>query len=61
MSDTFHVYPANDIIEHVTEGDDCVCGPDLEAVERDDGSMGWLTVHHSLDGREANEPPPTLL
>ena len=26
-----------------------ICG------EPDDGSMGWLIIHNSLDGRETNE------
>lgn len=50
-----HVLPINDLIEHEDEGEDCVCGPDLEPVERDDGSIAWMVVHHSLDGRELNE------
>lgn len=52
----YHVIPVNDLIEHDTNGEqDCVCGPDTEPVEREDGSMGWLIVHHSLDGRELRE------
>jgi hypothetical protein len=47
-----HTFPVNDLVEHDTEGDDCVCGPTLEPVERDDGSFGWLISHHALDGRE---------
>ncbi len=50
-----HVYPAGDLIEHDTDSSDCACGPTTEPVPRDDGSMGWLITHHSLDGREANE------
>ena len=50
-----HVYPDNDLIDHDTETDDCLCGPETEAVPRDDGSYGWLIVHHSLDGREGRE------
>lgn len=49
---TAHVYPVDDIIEHETDGDGCPCGPTPESVTRDDGSIGWLLVHHSLDGRE---------
>jgi hypothetical protein len=46
-----HVVPCNDLIDH--EGvEDCVCGPEVEPVRRKDGSVGWLIVHHSLDGRE---------
>jgi len=50
-----HVVPIDDLIEHDTSGDDCVCGPDTETVKRDDGSTGWLVTHHSLDGRELYE------
>lgn len=49
-----HVMPNDDLVEH-TETDDCVCVPTPEAVKRDDGSIGWLYTHHSLDGREAHE------
>lgn len=35
--------------------DGCPCGPRVEAVMRDDGSNGWLYIHHSLDGRELRE------
>ena len=50
---TSHVTPINDLIQHTD--DDCACGPRIEPVPRDDGSCGWLIVHHSLDGREATE------
>jgi hypothetical protein len=53
---TQHVYPLNDLIEHDTDSDECVCGPRAEPVERDDGSMAWLVVHHGLDGREIDRP-----
>ena len=52
---TVHTYPVGDLIEHETEGDGCPCGPTVEAVKRDDGSVGWHLIHHSLDGREAHE------
>ena len=52
---TVHVLPVGDLIEHEDVGDECPCGPTIEPVPRDDGSIGWLTVHHSLDGREATE------
>lgn len=54
-SETIHVEPVNDPIEHDTSGGDCVCGPTTTPVEREDGSMGWVVTHHSLDGREAHE------
>lgn len=41
-----------DLVAHETEGDGCVCGPTTQPVERDDGSISWLLVHHALDGRE---------
>lgn len=51
-----HVIPVDDLIDHETDPDtECVCGPEVEPVERDDGSMGWLVKHHSLDGREKHE------
>ena len=53
---TCHVYPVGDLIEHDTvRGVTCVCGPETRPVKRDDGSVGWLIVHHSLDGREQTE------
>lgn len=55
LTGTWHVYPANDLIYHDASGGDCVCIPRVEAVKRDDGSVGWVAVHHSLDGRELKE------
>ncbi len=51
---TAHVLPVSDRIEHVID-DDCPCGPDTEAVFREDSSNGWVITHHSLDGREHHE------
>lgn len=50
-----HVYPVNDLVEHDTSGGDCVCGPVDDPVVREDGSIGWVVVHHALDGRERQE------
>lgn len=52
-----HIFPVRDLIEHDTDTDDpdCLCGPSVEPVKRDDGGMSWLIVHHSLDGRELSE------
>lgn len=55
MSSRIHVHPVADLIEHDTESDDCVCGPGMRPVRRDDGSIQWVITHYSLDGREANE------
>lgn len=52
---TVHCYPVNDLLPHDTDGGDCICGPETEPVPRNDGSMGWLIKHHSLDGRELTE------
>lgn len=49
-----HVTPTGDLIEHSLD-DECACGPSSEPVKRDDGSVGWVIVHHSLDGREGRE------
>lgn len=54
MSD-WHVYPANDLIDHDMNTENCICGPVIEPVPRDDGSVGWVQVHRSLDGRELSE------
>lgn len=52
---TVHTFPVGDLIEHATDGDDCVCGPTTKPVPREDGSIGWQIVHHPLDEREASE------
>jgi hypothetical protein len=48
---TVHTIPINDIIEHDTNSDECVCGPDIIYVE----NGGKQVIHHSLDGREFRE------
>lgn len=52
---TVHTCPVNDIVEHDTDGGECICGPTTEAVFRNDGTNGWQVIHHSLDGRERRE------
>jgi hypothetical protein len=52
-----HTYPVRDLIEHELSPE-CVCGPECVPVEREDGSFGWHFRHHSLDGREYDEPDP---
>lgn len=55
-SNVAHTAPIDDGIEHdVSDNCECICGPNLEHLQRDDGSNAWLYVHHSLDGREQNE------
>jgi hypothetical protein len=55
MSDDWHVYPQRDLIEHEVNGENCPCVPTVEPIEREDGSFGWLHLHHSFDGREQHE------
>ena len=54
MIRTLHVTPNGDLVHHDTSTTeaDCVCGLEVKPVTHDDGSVGWLLVHHSLDGRE---------
>jgi hypothetical protein len=50
-----HVHPVDDLVDHELVGDGCTCGVTVEPVKNDDGSVGWLHIHHSLDGRETRE------
>ena len=54
MTVTLHVTPTADLVGHDTSTaePDCVCRPEVRPASQEDGSMGWLLVHHSLDGRE---------
>lgn len=54
---TLHVLPVDDLIDHA-DSDDCICGPTIEPIQHDDGTIDWLVVHHSLDGRENHETEP---
>ncbi|MGQ4343591.1 hypothetical protein [Streptomyces sp. SAS_275] len=57
VTSTLHVTPIRDAVGHDTStaGADCVCGPEVRPAPQDDGSTGWLLVHHSLDGREQGD------
>jgi len=50
----WHVFPVDDLVDHDAEGEDCVCGPRVDAI-LDNGPDDWIYVHHSLDGRELKE------
>lgn len=54
MTNTLHVTPQHDLVDHDTSTSepDCACGPEVRPTTQEDGSTGWLLVHHSLDGRE---------
>lgn len=45
---------AGDLLDHELS-EDCICGPTAVPIKREDGSVGWVYEHHSLDGREARE------
>lgn len=48
---TVHTYPVDDLIPHEVDGDDCPCLPVTEPVERHDGTIRWVVIHHAWDGR----------
>lgn len=45
-----HVYPSNDLEEHLLTGSDCKCQPRIEGHE---GEL--IIIHNSFDGREGVE------
>jgi hypothetical protein len=50
MSETLHVVPTRDWLEHEEVQDACVCGPHVEFFP-----AGRVVVHHALDGRHADD------
>ena len=52
---TFHVVPLDDLIVH-DFSENCPCGPRPRRIPRDGRPDAWTYTHHSLDGREFNEP-----
>ena len=42
-----HVYPLNDLREHITDGPGCPCNPDVKI----EGAT-IIYIHHAWDGRE---------
>jgi len=55
--DRIHVTPVRDLVDHDTSTAEAnwVCGPEARPATHEDGSVGWLLVHHALDGREPAE------
>ncbi|MGW4223015.1 hypothetical protein ACWEG1_06110 [Streptomyces bauhiniae] len=51
----YHVLPLDDLIVH-EHAPSCSCGPTPRVEARDDRPDAWIYKHHSLDGREFNEP-----
>ena len=47
---TVHVYPLNDLRDHVTEGSSCWCHPVL-----DDEDDELIVIHNAMDHREKYE------
>jgi len=45
-----HVFPLNDLREHVTEGVDCPCNPTVEVI-----GASLLIIHNAFDNREVIE------
>ena len=55
-ADYVHIMPINDLVEHEWDDDgDCPCGPEVQPVEREDGSISWVYMHNALDGRDLEE------
>jgi hypothetical protein len=50
----YHTVPNQDTIIHEVN-DTCICGPEVNPIECDDGSIAYHYVHDSIDGREHNE------
>jgi hypothetical protein len=56
VSDTaVHTVPLDDVIVH-DFSEACPCGPRSRVIPREGRPDGWVYTHHSLDGRELNEP-----
>lgn len=51
-----HVYPIDDIVSHILQGDGCLCSPSVETVEG-----GAVVVHNSWDDRELLEEVEEIL
>ena len=51
ISNSLHIVPINDLIEHNTDSDECFCDPVLY---KSDGER-TIVKHNSFDGREQNE------
>ncbi len=59
MTHALHVVPDGDLIDHLAELGGCPCGPSRQPVVNRAGRRLWVTVHHSLDGRERDDPATT--
>ena len=50
VSNDTHVYPLNDLHEHITEGVECPCNPTVEVI-----GASLLIIHNAFDNREVIE------
>ena len=48
-----HIYPINDVREHVLIGLVCWCGPKIERLDNDE----VLIIHSAADGRTTQDMP----
>lgn len=62
----WHIYPNNDLAEHITKCDVynaggikafciCKCNPEHKLIDKDGIPTGILIIHNSFDGREGVE------
>lgn len=55
-ADDLHVYPLNDLREHITDGSGCPCNPTVEVV-----GAYLLYIHNAWDHREIVEQALEIL
>lgn len=48
MNELTHIYPVNDLREHITTGTECWCNPEIDEEYN-------LVIHNSADERESYE------
>lgn len=60
MQIDLHEVPTGDSFDHET-ADDCPCGPTDRPLAGEDGSVSFVAVHHSLDGRQRLKSEKTLI
>lgn len=51
----WHTFPLDDVIEHNTDGPDCICYPERRVTELEDGERVEQIIHRRL--RDLHEPP----
>ena len=56
MNNDVHVYPLNDLHEHIIEGVECLCNPTVEVIGAD-----LLRIHNAFDNREVIEEAVAIM